>query len=89
MSLGVAGFALGNIMLLSVGVWSSSGEEMGYATREFFHWISALIAIPTILYSGRPFFNSALGALKNGHTNMDVPISIALFAITSFTFILV
>ena len=85
MSLGVAGFALGNIMLLSVGVWSSSGEEMGYATREFFHWISALIAIPTILYSGRPFFNSALGALKNGHTNMDVPISIALILACSMS----
>ena len=76
--LGVAGFAMGNIMLLSVGVWTSSLETMGMSTRGLMHWISALIALPTIVFSGRPFFRSALTALKNGHTNMDVPISLAL-----------
>lgn len=77
--LGVAGFAMGNVMLLSVGVWSTSVETMGMATRDLMHWISAAIALPTILFSGRPFFRSALKALSNGHTNMDVPISLALF----------
>lgn len=76
--LGVAGFAMGNVMLLSVGVWSASAETMGVATRDFMHWASALIALPTILFSGRPFFRSAIKALKSGHTNMDVPISLAL-----------
>lgn len=76
--LGVAGFALGNVMLLSVGVWASSAETMGMATRDLMHWVSALIALPTLLFSGRPFFRSALGALSKGHTNMDVPISFAL-----------
>ena len=76
--LGVAGFALGNIMLLSVGVWSTSAETMGMATRDFLHWISAIIALPTILFSGRPFFRSALKALSNAQTNMDVPISLAI-----------
>lgn len=76
--LGVAGFAMGNVMLLSVGVWSTSTETMGIATRDFMHWISAMIALPTILFSGRPFFRSALKAISAGHTNMDVPISLAL-----------
>ncbi len=76
--LGVAGFAMGNIMLLSVGLWSSSSETMGVATRDLMHWVSAIIAIPTIIFSGRPFFRSAFKALIAGHTNMDVPISIAL-----------
>lgn len=76
--LGVAGFALGNVMLLSVGVWASSAETMGMATRDLMHWVSALIALPTLLFSGRPFFRSALGSLSKGHTNMDVPISFAL-----------
>ncbi|HCQ70510.1 MAG: heavy metal translocating P-type ATPase [Alphaproteobacteria bacterium] len=78
MCLGVAGFAAGNIMLLSVGLWSTSAETMGEATRNFMHWISAAIALPTILFSGRPFFRSALAMLRKGQTNMDVPISIAL-----------
>ena len=76
--LGVAGFAMGNVMLLSVGVWSTSAETMGVATRDFLHWMAAVIALPAVLFSGRPFFRSALKALRNGHTNMDVPISLAL-----------
>ncbi len=76
--LGVSGFAMGNLMLLSVGLWSTTADIMGMATRDFMHWVSAVIALPTILFSGRPFFRSALKALSNGHTNMDVPISLAL-----------
>lgn len=83
--LGVAGFAMGNIMLISVGVWSADSAAMGMATRELFHWLSALIAIPAVLFSGRPFFRSALTALRGGHTNMDVPISLALILATSMS----
>jgi Cu2+-exporting ATPase len=76
--LGVAGFAMGNIMLLSVGVWTTTADTMGMATRDLLHWISAIIALPTILFSGRPFFRSAIKVLSNGQTNMDVPISLAI-----------
>ncbi len=74
LALAVAGFAAGNVMLLSVSIWS--GAEA--ATRDLFHWISALIALPAIAYSSRPFLRSAFAALRNGHLNMDVPISLAV-----------
>ncbi len=76
--LGVAGFATGNIMLLSVSLWTSTIETMGMDTRDFFHLVSGLIAIPAMLFSGRPFFRSAIRALSSGHTNMDVPISVGV-----------
>lgn len=70
----IAGFAMMNVMLLSVAVWSGADE----ATRTMFHWISAIITLPAIGYSGQPFFRNAWTALRVGHLNMDVPISLAL-----------
>ncbi|WP_414656064.1 heavy metal translocating P-type ATPase [Ferrovibrio sp.] len=77
-AMGVAGFAAANIMLLSVSVWSGAAGSMGAGTRDLFHVISALIAIPAIAYAGRPFFHSAWTALRQGRTNMDVPVSIGV-----------
>lgn len=73
-ALAVSGFAAGNIMLFSVSVWSGAAD----ATRDLFHWVSALIALPAIVYAGSIFFRSAWRALRVGKTNMDVPISIGV-----------
>src|SRR5215213_4274575 len=76
--LGVAGFAAMNIMLLSVSVWSGHVTDMGQETRDFFHWLSALIALPAAAYAGQPFFQSAWGAIRARQVNMDVPISLGV-----------
>ena len=77
-SMAVAGFATGNVMLLAVSIWAGHFSGMGDATRTFMHWVQALIVLPSIAYAGRPFFRSAIKALKAGTTNMDVPISVAV-----------
>lgn len=70
----LSGFAAGNIMLLSVSIWSGADA----ATRDLFHWISAMIAAPALIFAGRFFYQSAWNALKHGRTNMDVPIALAI-----------
>ncbi|UXX84578.1 heavy metal translocating P-type ATPase [Roseovarius pelagicus] len=74
MRLAVAGFASMNVMLLSVAVWSGATD----ATRDLFHWISAAIALPAIVFAGQPFFRNAWRALRAGQLNMDVPITLAI-----------
>ncbi len=81
MRLGVAFFSMMNVMLLSVAVWS--GAEA--ATRDMFHWISAAIALPTVIFAGQPFFKSAWASLRAGRLGMDVPISLALILASSIS----
>lgn len=81
MRLGVAGFSMMNIMLLSVAVWSGAED----ATRDLFHWISAAIALPTIAFSGQPFFKNAWAGVKAGRLGMDFPISLAIILASSIS----
>lgn len=74
MRLAVSGFAMMNVMLLSVAVWAGAD----YANRDMFHWISAIITFPAIAFSAQPFFRNAWSALALGRLNMDVPIALAI-----------
>ncbi len=84
-AMAVAGFAAGNVMLFSVSIWAGADGSMDWATRSLFHWISALIAVPAVIYCLRPFARSALTALRAGRSNMDVPITIGVVLASSMS----
>ncbi len=84
-SLGVAGFGTMNVMLMSISVWSGNVTDITPETRDFFHFMSALVALPCIAYAGQPFFGSAAAAIRRRSVNMDVPISIGILLATGLS----
>ncbi|PPQ27314.1 heavy metal translocating P-type ATPase [Rhodopila globiformis] len=88
--LAVAGFAAGNVMFISIAIWAGQigrFTEIGSATETMLHWVSALLAMPAVVYAGRPFFASAWAALRQRRTNMDVPVSIGVLLVTGMSLV--
>lgn len=78
--LGVAGFAFGSIML-----WSFP-EYLGIAKtdpgiRSFTSYLSFIISLPVIFYAASEYYMSAYKAIRFRKINIDVPISIGIFAL--------
>ncbi len=70
-----AGFAMMNMMWIAIALYSGADQD---EFRGFFHWMGLLLATPTLLYSGYPFFRGAAGGLRAGHLTMDLPIALGL-----------
>lgn len=75
-ALTVAGLATAMVMFFSEPVWF--GTDMPSETRALLRWMSAIIVIPAVAFSGQPFFRSAAAALQRRRVNMDVPVSLAV-----------
>jgi P-type Cu2+ transporter len=80
-AMAVAGFVAGNVMLFSIATWIGAAQGMGEGAIATLHWLAALLVLPAVAYSGRPFFTSAARALAHRRTNMDVPISVGLITV--------
>lgn len=78
--IGVAGFAFGNIMLMSFPEYLGA-EALEEEFREVFGWMNLLFSIPVVAYSGRSYLVSAWKALRNRTVNIDVPITIGIVAL--------
>jgi Cu+-exporting ATPase len=87
--LGVAGFAFGNIMLLSFPEYFQSD---GYWIEEYkplFRMIIFMTILPVVFYAANDYFISAYKGLKHKILNIDVPIALGisvLFLRSSFEF---
>jgi Cu2+-exporting ATPase len=68
-----AGFAMMNMLWVSVALYS--GADQG-EFKNWFYWISFIIATPTLLYSGYPFLKQAIKGLSQSQLTMDLPIAI-------------
>ncbi len=81
LKIGVAGFAFGNIMLLSFPEYLALQDSVPAEFSRFFGLLSFILAIPVLLFSSLDYFQSALNGLKQKSINMDVPISLGIITL--------
>ena len=72
-----AGFAMSNIMLVAIALYSGAGKG---EFRQLFHWIGFALATPTLFYCGWHFFRGAWAGIRQFQLTMDVPIVIGTTA---------
>jgi Cu+-exporting ATPase len=78
--LALAGFAFGNIMMLSFPEYL--GVDEGDDTlRLLFSYLNLILAVPVMLYSARDYFVNAWHTFTQRQINIDVPIAVGLLAL--------
>lgn len=77
-----AGFAMMNLMWITIALYS--GADQG-EFKNWFHWISFMIATPTLFYSGYPFLRNAWLGLYRRYLTMDLPIALGAIATYSYS----
>ncbi len=75
--LGIAGFCFANIMLMSFPEYLGL-EEAEKSLQSVFRYFNLLLALPVLIYSSLPFYQSAWGSLKHKILNIDAPIALAI-----------
>jgi len=80
--LGVAGLGMMQVMMFAIAQYAGQASDhnlgMSPAYRSFLSWVSLLVTLPVVLYSGRIFFSGAWAGLKAGRPGMDVPVALAI-----------
>ncbi len=76
--IGIAGFAFGNIMLLSFPEYLGLEKELEAGYFGIFGYLNLLLSLPVLLYSGRDYFISAWAGLRNRYLNIDVPLALGM-----------
>jgi len=79
--LGIAGFIFGNVMLLSFPDYLSDDIALNPNIIAWFKWISVLLSLPAMFYSGNEYFITAWKNIRRGIVSIDMPIAIGIIAI--------
>ncbi len=82
--IGVAGFVFGNVMLYSLPEYLNH-KPLGESLGVFLYFMSYVLLIPLVFYSGSDYIVSAWQSLKRGIININLPIAIGIIALFSVT----
>lgn len=75
-----AGFAMMNLLWISIALYTGADTADGGQFLGLFQWVGFALATPTLFYSGWPFLRGAWSGLRHWHATMDLPIAIGALA---------
>lgn len=79
--LGLAGFAFGNIMLISLPGYFGLDRFSGPAFERFFGWVSLVLALPVLFYSAGDYWRAARLSVQQHRLGIELPIALGLAAL--------
>lgn len=79
--IGIAGFAFGNIMLLSFPEYLSLEDIVTDNIKLIFGTINMFLALPVFFYSASEYYLSAWKGLRKKIVNIDVPITLGILVL--------
>ncbi len=84
--LGVAGFAFGNVMFLSLPEYldlpnNGTGEFWLEEYKGLFRGLMFVFSLPVVFYAAQDYFISAYKGLRSKILNMDVPIALGIMVL--------
>ena len=85
LQLGVAGFAFGNIMLLSISSYLGLDGFSGPGLKKMFGFISLALALPVLVYSAADYWRAAWRACSRRILTIEVPIAVGIAALAAWS----
>ncbi len=76
--IGVAGLFGMQVMMFALALYTGEWWGISDRFREFFRYLSWLLASPILFYSAQPFFRGAWQDLKLRRAGMDVPVALGM-----------
>ncbi len=76
--LGIAGFAFGNVMFLSLPEYFVDSDFWLDQFKPFFRWLMFAFSLPVVFYSASGYFTSAYKGLRSKILNIDIPIALGI-----------
>jgi Cu+-exporting ATPase len=89
LQIGIAGFIFGNSMLFSLPEYFGLNLFDDDLISKIFPFLNALLALPIVLFAAQDYFKSAWGVIKQRQINMDVPISLGIITLFTYSYYII
>ncbi|MGZ5566168.1 MAG: heavy metal translocating P-type ATPase [Limisphaerales bacterium] len=81
MQIGFAGFAFGNIMLMSLSSYFGLDAFQAANIKPLFGYISLVLVLPVVLYSAADYWKSAWRSVRQQSISLEIPIAVGIAAL--------